>query len=84
MQTMQAMTGQGLGGAALPCYLADWGSELVRVQLESILKDALNVWVLRHPDVRQATRLRLITEFLAEAILSGRDLFEGERPFQSI
>ncbi len=82
MQTMRTLARHGLGVAALPCYLADRDPGLVRVQPEPILKDALDLWILRHPDVRQVTRLRLITEFLAEAILADRDLFEGERPFQ--
>jgi len=37
----------------------------------------------RHPDVRQVTRLRLIPEFLADTILSDRDLFEGARPMDA-
>ena len=82
MRTMQAMVRSGLGVAALPCYLADTDPSLVRVLPDPILKDSLDVWILRHPDVRQVTRLRLITEFLAEAILTDRDLFEGERPIQ--
>jgi hypothetical protein len=43
----------------------------------------IDVWILRHADVRQVTRLRLITESLARAILTDRDLFECERPFQT-
>jgi len=80
MQTMRALARNGMGVAALPCYMADTDPGLVRVCPDAILQGALDVWVLRHPDVRQVTRLRLITEFLADTILSDRDLFEGDRP----
>jgi len=80
MQTMRSMARNGIGVAALPCYMADTDPGLVRILPNAILKGALDVWVLRHPAVRQVARLRLLTEFLADTILSDRDLFEGERP----
>ena len=83
MQTMRAMARHGLGVVALPCYLADQDPGLIRIKPDPILKGALDAWILRHPDVRQVTRLRLVTEFLADTIMIDRDLFEGERPWQA-
>ena len=80
MQTMRSLARHGLGVAALPCYTADTDPDLARISPEPDLEDALDIWILRHPGVRQIKRLRLITEFLADTILSDRDLFEGERP----
>jgi DNA-binding transcriptional LysR family regulator len=80
MQTMRSMARSGLGVAALPCYMADTDPGLVRVLPDPIMEGALDLWVLRHPNVRQVARLRLITEFLADTIMTDRDLFEGERP----
>jgi DNA-binding transcriptional LysR family regulator len=80
MHTMRSMVRNGIGVAVLPCYMADTDPGLSRVLPDAILEGALDVWVLRHPSVRQVERLRLLTEFLADTILSDRDLFEGERP----
>ncbi|MFC6639628.1 LysR family transcriptional regulator [Sulfitobacter sediminilitoris] len=80
MQTMRSMVRNGVGIAALPCYMADPDPGLSRLFPDPIFEGALDIWVLRHPAVRQVARLRLMTEFLADTILSDRDLFEGERP----
>ncbi len=78
MQTMRAMTHSGVRVAALPCYRAD--TLPVRVLPRAILRDVLDIWVLRHPAARQVQRPRLLTEVLADTIPSNRDLFEGARP----
>jgi molybdopterin-guanine dinucleotide biosynthesis protein A len=37
----------------------------------------MDLWVLSHPDVRRAARVRAFTAFIADIILADRELFEG-------
>jgi DNA-binding transcriptional LysR family regulator len=66
----------GLGLAALPCYLGDSASDLVRVHPPI---DAMHsaLWILTHEDLRRTARVRAFTEFAADAFGRRRPLLEG-------
>lgn len=82
MQTMRSMARAGMGAAVLPCYMADPDPGLRRVIEKPMTENAPDLWILSHPDVRRVARIRVFTEFIAQAILADRDLFEGRRPQQ--
>lgn len=66
----------GLGLAALPCYLGDTSTGLIRVRAPiAAMETAL--WVLTHEDLRHSARIRAFTDFVAEAFAQQRDLLEG-------
>ncbi len=66
----------GLGQGALPCYLGDSAPELVRVlPLQPELEAGL--WILTHPDLRQAARVAALTEFLFTELKRLTPLFSG-------
>ncbi len=80
MLTMLAMARSGLGIAVLPCYLADTDSALERVFEGTIGESAPDIWLLSHPDVRRAARMRVFTEFIGDIIYVDSSLFEGAAP----
>ena len=80
MQAMCAMARSGLGVALLPCYVGDSIADLQRIMKDPITEGAMDLWVLSHPDVRRAARVRALATFIADTVLADRDLFEGRRP----
>ena len=69
----------GLGIGHLPCFIGDAWPSLIRLSPpEPDFADDL--WLLTHPDLRNAPRIRAVMDFLAEAISGERDLIEGGRP----
>ena len=82
----------GLGLGVLPCYLGDSSAELQRV-LPPQPRLLAGLWILTHPDLRQAPRVAALTEFLFIAfrrlapLLGGRgpegDLDPGSEPADS-
>ena len=68
----------GLGIAAMPCYLGEVCSDLVRIS-EPREEYGSAVWVLSHPDVRRSARVHAFFEFVSrktQQILPG--LFQSE------
>ena len=80
MQATAAMARAGLGLVVLPCYVGDSDPGLRRMAAEPANDHIMDLWVLTHPDIRRAARVRAFTEYIANQILSDRDLFEGRRP----
>jgi DNA-binding transcriptional LysR family regulator len=80
MLAMVAMARAGLGLVILPCYVADPDPGLQRVVPEPVDKGVMDLWVLSHPDLRRAARVRAVTGFIAECVTADRALFEGRRP----
>jgi hypothetical protein len=64
----------------LPCYVGDSDAVLTRIVREPIAEGAMGLWVLSHPDVRRAARVRALTAFIADTVLADRYLFEGRKP----
>ena len=67
----------GLGQGALPCYLGDPAPELVRVLPPQPELEA-GLWILTHPDLRQAARVAALTEFLFTELKRRAPLFSGK------
>ena len=67
---------QGIGIASLPCFLGDPDPRLNRILNPP---DALTseLWLLTHPDLRRTARVRVLVDFLVEALEKERDLIEG-------
>ena len=54
----------GLGLSVLPCYLGENDKQLIRVGKE-IPSMAIDLWVLTHPDLRKAERIRIFLDHVA-------------------
>jgi DNA-binding transcriptional LysR family regulator len=68
----------GIGIGHLPCFVGDVRPDLVRLAPPDP-QFAADLWLLTHPDLRKAARVRALLDFLAEAIGEHRDLIEGTR-----
>lgn len=73
---MREMCAAGAGLSALPCYLADGDSRLVRVR-GPIKEMTTALWVLTHPDLVRTTRVRLFMQFMTRVLGEQRALIEG-------
>jgi len=66
----------GIGIGYLPCFIADTMPTLTRLAPpDPALADDL--WLLTHPDLRHAPRVRVFSDFLAREIGRWRRLLEG-------
>jgi len=77
---MRTLAREGLGVAVIGCFAADRDPALRRVYPEPITENRMDLWVLTHPDMRQAAHVRAFTQYIAEVFQRDRDLFEGRRP----
>jgi DNA-binding transcriptional LysR family regulator len=77
--TMQEVCAAGAGLAALPCYLGDTDSRLVRVRAP-IREMTTALWLLTHPDIVRTTRFRLFLDYIGAALAGERQLIEGKCP----
>jgi DNA-binding transcriptional LysR family regulator len=69
----------GIGIAPLPCFEGDADARLKRLgDPEPDLQTDL--WLLTHPDLHRAARIRALMDHVAAAILPLRPAFEGRRP----
>jgi DNA-binding transcriptional LysR family regulator len=78
----QALAREGVGIAALPCYLADPDSRLKRLS-PPIEAMASSLWLLTHPDLKRVARIRAFLDFIAETLTAQRRVFEG-RPVSPV
>jgi DNA-binding transcriptional LysR family regulator len=67
----------GIGVGHLPCFVADVRPSLVRLSPPEP-RFAADLWLLTHPDLRHAARVRVFLDFLAAEIAGRRKLIEGE------
>ncbi|MEP3278944.1 MAG: LysR family transcriptional regulator [Stappiaceae bacterium] len=66
----------GLGIAALPCFLGDQSRHLVR--LAAPIKKMENaLWILTHEDLRRTARVRAFVKFISGSLREERALLEG-------
>jgi DNA-binding transcriptional LysR family regulator len=56
-----------VGIAKLPCFVAEKEPNLVRIS-DKCLVEGYQIWLLRHPDTRATSRLRVFSEFIVESI----------------
>jgi len=71
-----AVSRQGLGAAALPCYLADADAGLRRLT-PPLPEMATSLWLLTHPDLRRVARVRAFAAFAATWLHDQRAVLEG-------
>jgi len=73
---MLAMIEQGLGVAALPCYLAARGHGIERLML---LDESLwgELWLLTHPELSRTQRMRGFLDHASRYFTARRHLLEG-------
>lgn len=65
-----------IGIAMLPCFMADRDESLVRISKKS-LAEGYHIWLLRHPDTRATSRLRVFSEFIVDSISKHKDELES-------
>jgi DNA-binding transcriptional LysR family regulator len=66
----------GAGTAILPCYLADSDNSLAR-KSGIISELSSNLWLLTHPDLQMTARVRVLLDFIADAMTMHRHRIEG-------
>ena len=74
MQVEAAKAGMGI--AVLPCYMGDGVEGLRRVPRTEPYEN-YDIWLLSHPDLRDAARLRTFRRFIVAAFDRKKDLLEG-------
>jgi DNA-binding transcriptional LysR family regulator len=77
-RAVQNAAAEGLGLTFLPCYVGDMDPRLIRVS-DSIKNLDMQLWVLTHPDLRGAARIRAMMSFLYDELASNADLWGGKR-----
>lgn len=65
-----------LGVAKLPCFVAEKQPNLVRISKKTLV-EGYSLWLLRHPDTRATSRLRVFSEFIEESIGKYKDALES-------
>jgi molybdate transport repressor ModE-like protein len=68
---------EGIGLAALPCYLGDPEPGLVRALPEPVPALSRELWVVTHEDLRRTARVRACLDVIGEGIAARRPLLEG-------
>jgi DNA-binding transcriptional LysR family regulator len=67
---------QGLGIGPLPCFIADQRPGLMRL-MPPDPEFSTGLWILTHPDIRNAPRVRAFMEFVGGELAKKRGLIEG-------
>ncbi len=68
---------KGLGLSRGACFMAD--PEEVLTRLDARAPDPIqDIWVLTHPDLRNTRRIRLLMDFIGQAMVSKKALVLGE------
>ena len=66
----------GIGIGPLPCWSADVRPDLVRLS-DPVPELSAGLWLLTHPDLRHAARVRAFMSFMTEEIVTLRPGIEG-------
>lgn len=74
---------QGMGLATLPCFLGDTTDGLGRIPGTEPYEN-YDIWLLSHPDLRDAARLRTFRQFIVEVFETKRPLLTGKLPIRCI
>jgi DNA-binding transcriptional LysR family regulator len=77
MLALAAAVGEGAGLAILPCYLGDADARLIRLGAP-VPGLATDLWLLTHPDLRPAARVRAFMDFIAAAAADLRPRLAGK------
>ena len=73
--SLRAAVRAGAGIGILECYLGDGDPELARMWPKPVLKEPW--WLVVHPDLRRAARVRVVMDFLVELAASQRGRLLG-------
>lgn len=76
--SMAICTSQSLGLAILPCMIADPKPDLQRLNCPWF-ELSTPVWVLTHPEIKNAARIRVFMDHITKAIRKERAVLEGEQ-----
>ncbi|MCF1503758.1 LysR family transcriptional regulator [Afifella sp. H1R] len=69
---------EGIGIGHLPCFIGNAEPGLTRLA-SAEPAFATDLWLLTHPDLRHAARIRALLDFLAAEIARDRDFIEGRK-----
>lgn len=77
VSTLGAAIESGLGLGVLPCFI---GARMAEVERLTVLepRSETGLWVLTHPDLKKAARVRAFLEFFGTELTKRRKLLEGE------
>lgn len=69
----------GLGVGLIPCFIGTASEKLVHI---SEIRPHANygLWVLTHPDLKKAARVRAFLDFFGTELSKRRDILEGKKP----
>jgi len=65
------------------CYMADQEPDLIRLSAADLVTGT-DLWVLTHPDLREAPRIKALMSAMTTAMLEKRDLIQGHQPFSKM
>jgi DNA-binding transcriptional LysR family regulator len=77
MSTMATAVKAGLGIGLMPCFIGEHMPGVQRVERIKLGVDS-GIWVLTHPDLKKAARVRAFLEFFGNELTKKRKLIEGE------
>ncbi len=77
VSTLASSVQAGLGVTALPCFIGDQMEDLVRINTLKVPSDT-GLWVLTHPDLKKAARVRAFLDFFGTELTRRRRLVEGD------
>lgn len=75
LANLQAATVAGMGVSALPRFMGDAEAGLERLPFDASAASR-DLWLVFHPDLRRSPRVRVVVDFLADTIRSGRSLLD--------
>lgn len=77
VSTLSSALSAGLGMGALPCFIGEQAPDLVRIPAFQPPSET-GMWVLTHPDLKKAARVRAFLDFFGAELARKRKLIEGE------
>ncbi len=77
VSTLASAIMAGLGIGLLPCFIGDQMSAIRRIPVIRPASET-GMWVLTHPDLKKAARVRAFLDFFGNELTKKRKLIEGE------
>lgn len=73
----------GMGIGMLPCLVGDANANLHRLA-PPVRETGIDLWVLTHPEIRSAAKVRAFMDFITTAMRRQQDRFDGTLPVGAI
>ena len=83
VSTMGAAIDSNLGMGVLPCFMGSGMGNLVRLPALDV-KSESGLWVLTHPDLKKAARVRAFLDFFGTELTKRRKWIEGEETLDHV